>query len=64
MISLMSRGASVLLIENDPFVYAIDSTKTATREVNQALNEKVIRGSQESFVESLDKNLNMMRQKF
>ncbi|NGY87830.1 spore germination protein [Bacillus megaterium] len=64
MISLMSRGASILLIENDSFVYAIDSTKTATREVNQALNEKVVRGSQESFVESLDKNLNMMRQKF
>ncbi|WP_110113113.1 spore germination protein [Bacillus sp. CGMCC 1.16541] len=63
-IYMMCKGAAVLILEGNNIVYAIDAAAPASRQIGQALNEKVVRGPQEGFIENLDKNVNLIRQRF
>ncbi|MBM7703603.1 spore germination protein [Metabacillus iocasae] len=63
-IYMMCKGAAVLILEGRDTVYAIDAALPASRQVSQAYNEKSVRGPQEGFIENLDKNVNLIRQRF
>ncbi|MDQ0857427.1 hypothetical protein QFZ72_000906 [Bacillus sp. V2I10] len=60
-IHLLSKGACLFLVDDLDYIYAIDATQHEGRAVEQPHNEKVVHGSHESFVENLDKNLNLIR---
>ncbi|WP_191560181.1 spore germination protein [Metabacillus idriensis] len=62
-IHLLSKGACLFLIEDLDYIYAIDATLHESRAVEQPHNEKVVHGSHEGFVENLNKNINLIRQR-
>ncbi|WP_249313128.1 spore germination protein [Lederbergia citrea] len=57
------NGSSVLILEKRSELFLINTVKSITRSPDEPDNEKVVRGSHEGFVESLDVNLNLIRKR-
>lgn len=61
--TFMCKGALALIIEGDATIWTADATKPAGRQVTEAVNERILRGAQDGFVENLDTNINLIRQR-
>lgn len=59
----LMNGFAVIYIEGDQHFFLIDSAASYVRSTDEPLNEKVVRGSHQGFVESLNINLNLIRNK-
>ncbi|MCK6256401.1 spore germination protein [Fictibacillus sp. KIGAM418] len=62
-VSFMCKGALVLIIEGETTIWSADATRPSGRQVSEALNERVMRGAQEGFVENVDTNINLLRRR-
>lgn len=55
------EGKTVVQIEGEAKLYMLGTELNKERAVNIPVNERVLRGSNQALIESLDTNLNMMR---
>lgn len=59
----LKRGKTIVVMENTPEFIIIDTTGGEYRSVNEPVNEGIIRGAREGFVEKLETNISMLRRK-
>ncbi|WP_148709079.1 spore germination protein [Falsibacillus albus] len=56
-------GAAILLIDGEMTAFSFGVSQSEKRSVTEPVNEQVIRGSHEGFVEDLRSNINMLRKR-
>ncbi|MFC5714367.1 spore germination protein [Thalassorhabdus alkalitolerans] len=61
IITRIAEGYGAVIIEGEDKALLFDVSQTPERDVEEPVNEQVIRGSHAGFVESLDTNLNLLR---
>lgn len=59
----INNGNTVLLIDQSPVAFAIDTTKFESRTIEKTDNENVLRGPKESFNENVETNISLIRKK-
>nr|WP_211749851.1 spore germination protein [Paenibacillus sp. Marseille-Q4541] len=59
----LMNGFAVIYIEGEKHAFLIDSAASYVRSTDEPQNEKIVRGSHQGFVESLNVNLNLIRNK-
>ncbi|MEK3887713.1 spore germination protein [Bacillus sp. FSL K6-3431] len=62
-VTALLKGMSVLFVEKQGAIFLFNTIKLVRRSPDEPENEKVVRGSHEGFVESLDVNLNLVRKR-
>ncbi|WP_042348715.1 spore germination protein [Bacillus massiliigorillae] len=62
-INMLNKGICILIIEQENNLYLINSSKPINRSPDEPISEKVVRGSHEGFVESIDININLVRKR-
>ncbi|WP_078596250.1 spore germination protein [Evansella clarkii] len=55
------EGKCLLFIEEDENLYEFEIKKTHDRSIEEPMNEKVVRGDHEGFIENLNTNINLIR---
>lgn len=55
------QGSCAFLIENEELIYTLNLPQMSSRDPDEPTIERSVRGSHQGFVESLDKNLNLVR---
>lgn len=55
------EGKTVLQIDNEAKLYLLGTELSKERSINIPMNERVLRGSNEALIESLDTNINLIR---
>lgn len=63
MIEALLEGRSVLLIDGEEMIYLLDTGSIIKRDTSEPMNEKVVRGSHEGFVEDLGTNVHLLRRR-
>ena len=62
-INALLKGSCALLFEDEKRTYLFNVPQKNDRDVQEPENEKVIRGSHQGFIENLDSNINLIRQR-
>ncbi|MDV2683231.1 spore germination protein [Alkalihalophilus lindianensis] len=57
------EGRSVLLIDEFEMIFLLDTLSVIKRDTSEPMNEKVVRGSHEGFVEDLGTNVHLIRRR-
>ncbi|WP_368504706.1 spore germination protein [Alkalihalophilus sp. As8PL] len=57
------EGRSLLLIDGVEMIYLLDTGSIIKRDTSEPMNEKVVRGSHEGFVEDLGTNVHLLRRR-
>lgn len=60
-INALLEGKCLLLNEGDKHFYSFDLKKTHDRSIEEPMNEKVVRGDHEGFIENINTNINLIR---
>src|SRR5699024_3040273 len=63
IISLLLEGYCVLMFEGEEEAFLVQTTKQNNSSTDEPENEKVVRGSHQEFVESIDINRNLKRKR-
>jgi spore germination protein KA len=63
VIEALLEGRSVLLIDGEEMIYLLDTGSIIKRDTAEPMNEKVVRGSHEGFVEDLGTNVHLLRRR-
>lgn len=63
ILDMVKRGKTVLLIEGIYEAIIIDTTGGNYRSINEPVNESVVKGPREGFVENLETNISMIRRR-
>jgi len=63
LISSLLKGYSVLLVEGKNEAFSFQTKQKNDRSIEEPETEKVVRGSHQGFVENIDMNMNLIRQR-
>lgn len=63
MLDMVKRGKTLLLIDGIVEGIIVDTTGGNYRAINEPINESVIKGPREGFIENLETNISMIRRK-
>jgi spore germination protein KA len=63
LINGIVQGKSVMLFEHESYAFLLDTTSFQKRDITEPISEQVIRGPHDGFIENLDGNLSMIRER-
>lgn len=63
MVKQLMNGSTIFCMENERDVFVFGTYQSFARSPDEPANEKVVRGSHQGFVEDLDVNINLVRQR-
>lgn len=63
LIQEIMTGSILVVIDGAPSVLCIQAIQAASRSINEAPNESVVRGPREAFIEDLNTNLTLVKRK-